>query len=655
MTLFLDTFKKNILNKILVFGLVYFFLSCKSENKNDKDNATYTNDSIQFYYYASLDNKLSIAQKKQAINKSFLLAKANERDTLLSKILYQKGLLHISLKEYDSLLFYSNHFIKTPNQFNLGKQYFLKAYYFDEIALIPDSAFVNYNHSKNQFQLIKNKSWIGKALLHMGLIQQNQSDFFGSKETITEALQYLNKEKDTNYIVSSFNGLATNHRKLLNHEDAIKYYKKALAFSVNKADRIVINNNLSATYIDNKNYSEALNLLTKIVKDSLLREKPNEYARVLDNMSYAEWLLGKNESKLKLLDALNIRIKNNDLRGQIASYTHLGEYYSKNNQTKAISYFDSVIQLSKKLKNPKAEKDAIKQLIQLDTDNLKLKDRYIFLQDSLYTQELKVKTQFAKYKYDDKIKQEDILRLQKEKAEEQLKTNKQQNQKVLAILSLIVLFLITTFIVYYLTQRAKHLKQQNKTAKLEATFETEAELSRKLHDDFGGKLNHTMLLVQNNADKDKLLDSLESLYNQSRNFSRVLNEVDTGVNYKNELLQMLNNFTSKEKKLILIGSKEIEWDSINALTKITLYKVLRELMINMAKHSNATIISLSFKKTDTILQINYVDNGVGASEKAMNTKNGLRNTEKRIKAIGGTIIFETEKEKGFKAEIKTPN
>lgn len=654
MTLFLDTFKKNILNKILVFGLVFLFLSCKSENKNNKDNATYTNDSIQFYYYASLDNKLPIAQKKQAINKSFLLAKANARDTLLSKILYQKGLLHISLKEYDSLLFYSNHFIKTPKQFNLGKQYFLKAYYFDEIALIPDSAFVNYNHSKNQFQLIKNKSWIGKALLHMGLIQQNQSDFFGSKETITEALQYLNKEKDTNYIVSSFNGLATNHRKLLNHEDAIKYYKKALAFSVNKADRIVINNNLSATYIDNKNYSEALNLLTEIVKDSLLREKPNEYARVLDNMAYAEWLLGKNESKLKLLDALSIRIKNNDLRGQIASYTHLGELYSNSSPKKAIIYLDSVFILAKKLKNSRAEKDALKQLMQLEPYNLKLKNRYVFLQDSLYAQELKVKTQFAKYKYDDKLTQEANLRLEKENAEQKLEVTKQQNKRKLTYAFGGFLFLIFAFSTYILVQRSKRLKQKNKTAKLEAIYETESELSRKLHDDFGGKLNYAMLLVQNDADKLKLLDTLDMLYNQSRDFSREINDVDTGPNFKESLIGMMGNYC-KNTKLIVSGSSDLNWSKLSSLSKKTLFKILQELMINMQKHSSASLVSVAFEQSKKTLKVSFMDNGVGASKTDLNFKNGLMNTEKRIEAIGGTIIFESDKGRGFEAQIEIPN
>jgi len=77
-------------------------------------------------------------------------------------------------------------------------------------------------------------------------------------------------------------------------------------------------------------------------------------------------------------------------------------------------------------------------------------------------------------------------------------------------------------------------------------------------------------------------------------------------------------------------------------------------MINMNKYSQATIITITFKNMPNLLQINYSDNGVGASVKELNTKNGLRITENRIKAIGGTIIFDSEKEKGFNSFTDAP-
>ncbi|WP_438711057.1 ATP-binding protein [Aquimarina muelleri] len=89
--------------------------------------------------------------------------------------------------------------------------------------------------------------------------------------------------------------------------------------------------------------------------------------------------------------------------------------------------------------------------------------------------------------------------------------------------------------------------------------------------------------------------------------------------------------------------------------KITVYRVLQELMTNMQKHSKASLVKLVFSNTKDFLNIKYTDNGVGVTEEHVKSKNGLRNTENRIRAIRGTLIFESEKDKGFTAEIQIPN
>jgi len=71
-------------------------------------------------------------------------------------------------------------------------------------------------------------------------------------------------------------------------------------------------------------------------------------------------------------------------------------------------------------------------------------------------------------------------------------------------------------------------------------------------------------------------------------------------------------------------------------------------MTNMKKHSKATYVVIGFQKIGKKLQIQYMDNGVGCNLKS---KNGLHNAENRIKAIRGTINFETAPQKGFKITL----
>ena len=74
----------------------------------------------------------------------------------------------------------------------------------------------------------------------------------------------------------------------------------------------------------------------------------------------------------------------------------------------------------------------------------------------------------------------------------------------------------------------------------------------------------------------------------------------------------------------------------------------------MARHSKAQQTVIIFKDHNKTLHVYYEDDGVGASKEALFRKNGLKNTEKRIQAIGGSIIFDSEEGKGFRAEIHIP-
>lgn len=602
--------------------------------------------------------KLEATDRLKAVNKAIEMTGGLDSHGFSGQLVYHKNWLHFSSGQNDSLIFYHHKVFEGPSKniddYYLGQEYYLMGYYFSEVVRNSEEAFRNYTLSKGYFQKIRDSSWVGRNLLNMGTIQKDKSDFFGSKETLTEALKYLNSRNDKTYMVQCYNLLATNHRKLLNFDDALTFYNKAIKLTDSPTDKFIYQNNLAATYIDNHQLKMAINLLDSISSIPIPVSSQKEYARVLDNLAYSKWLSGNKIKENEFQKPLQIRIQNNDKRGQIASYTHLGEFHSETNPGKATSYFDSVIILSKTLKIPRAEKDALKFLMQLEPTNVQLRDRYVFLQDSLYKQELKVKTQFAKYKYDDKLKQESILRLEKDNAEKELEASQERTQKILYLGGFIFTTTILGLSLFGFRQRTKRLKQQGMAKTLEAIQETEAELSRKLHDDHGGKLNQLMSLIQIDADKEIILDKTEELYNHTRDFSRTLNSVDTGPDFWNILKATLEFAKPAEVEMMFNGGKELNWSTVSDQSKTILFKVLQELIINMARHSKAQQTVIIFKEHNKILNVYYEDDGVGASIEALFRKNGLQNTEKRIQAIGGSIIFDSEEGKGFRAEIYIP-
>ena len=645
----------KINDKTFLVIYVLFFSACS--NFNEVKSTSSKNHDLKVKLQKSKDKQLDLKERLAVINEIYQEISFDNLDSISLAIISQKSNIHYQIDQIDSAFIYDKSLLHgskiIENNFYAGLSHFNIALYYKKRAEY-DSAFHHYNQSKNFYLKVNDNSQVGRRYLSMAVIEQNQNDYFGSKETVTDAIRYLQSANDSKYLTSAFSVLATNHRKLLNFEEAIKYFQFAIEKSESLKDVIAYRNNLAVTYIDNKKYDKAIRILHEICKDSILKKNSSLYARVLDNLGYAKWLSGIAIEENNLQEPLKLRIKNNDQRGQIASYTHLGEFYSKTHNIKATSYFDSVIQLSKTLKIPRAEKDALKFLMKLEPKNVNLRDRYVFLQDSLYEQETKVKTQFAKYKYDDKVTQEENTRLEKENAEKELEASQQRNQKILYLGGLLFISSVLGLSLYGFRQRTKRLKQKSKTEKLEAIHETEAQLSRKLHDDHGGKLNQAMLMVQRDTDKSAILDKLESVYNQIRNFSREINAVDTGPDFWKGLKATLEYTKPTEVEMTFDGGKELDWSLVGHQTKTILFKVLQELVINMARHSKASQTVILFRNLNKELFIYYEDDGVGASKESLLRKNGLQNTEKRIQAINGSITFDSEEGKGFRAEIRIP-
>ena len=77
-------------------------------------------------------------------------------------------------------------------------------------------------------------------------------------------------------------------------------------------------------------------------------------------------------------------------------------------------------------------------------------------------------------------------------------------------------------------------------------------------------------------------------------------------------------------------------------------------MINMNKHSRASLVAIIFSEEKKFLKIQYSDNGIGASEESLKLGNGIQNMENRILSVRGKFNFEAEQEKGLKILIQIP-
>lgn len=630
---------------LLVFTPIICILGCVNNKIHEQTS--------EHYQLLELSKKqIKLSKQLSFLDKAYKVSQQYPVDSLQLAIICKKGFIHLKLNQKDSFFYYNSLLLKQSKNIN-NKIYRAKAafnlgHHFDIISNEPDSAFYYYHQAKKAYLLAGDTLKAGKTMIRIASTQNVQSSFFDAKTSLTEALKYLSNSSDKKYIASIYNELAANNHKLLNYIDAKKFYNKAIKITNDNKDIITYKNNIAFSYIEQKRQNDAIPILKKLLKDSLLQKGSQLYARVLHNLNYAQWLNGNKDVLPVFLEALHIRKETNDKRGQLQSYTDLAKYYSKTNPDKASKYLDTLILISKVLRSPRAETDALKLYMTLYPKQVTYKDRYIFLKDSLYKQELKVKTQFAKMQYDDEQEKAQIQQLQQQAVEEKAALAVQKTQKIL-FLSLSGLLLIAGISLYYA------LTQRHKKEKLKEVYKTEQLISKRLHDELSNDIYGLMATIEQNPNKDKhyLLDNLEKIYGQTRSISHDNREIATGAAFAEELKDALSTFYNKETNVVVSGLNSISWENLSDHKCIAIHRTLKELMVNMKKHSEATVVAINFKNESKLIRISYSDNGIGLQED-QKLGVGLKNTVSRIEGVNGKITFDSETGNGTTITITIP-
>ena len=306
-----------------------------------------------------------------------------------------------------------------------------------------------------------------------------------------------------------------------------------------------------------------------------------------------------------------------------------------------------------KVNNVNDRLESLELLIKNSTGNQskKFTTNYLRINDSLNKATQKAKNQFAKIKYDSTKEKNENQLLKAQKIENALELEQQKNRNYVSYFLIFIGILSTVFLYYYLKNKSKKEKEK-------AVYESETRISKKLHDELANDVYQTMAFaetqdLQNPIKKETLLDNLDKIYARTRNISRENSKIETGVKFEEELKEMLSGYTNNQAQIIIKDNGDINWAKIHPEKKIALHRVLQELMVNMKKHSQCSFAVISFESNEKSIEINYSDNGIGTDNNLI-LKNGLHNVENRIHAIDGTITFDIETNKGFKAKIAIP-
>jgi signal transduction histidine kinase len=292
--------------------------------------------------------------------------------------------------------------------------------------------------------------------------------------------------------------------------------------------------------------------------------------------------------------------------------------------------------------------EAMQKLIELETSaNAKVYYRsYVKLKDSIIDAERNALNKFEKLKYDSEKNREDNLQLKIIASEKELELEKEKTRNTIGIVSSGSVVLVLLFFGYFRNQKHK----QEKRAEV---YNTETRIAKKIHDEVANNVVNIMNKVQYTEEpKEQLLDDLEKVYLLTRDISRENRTIEIGNDFVASLKSMLTSFNNENTSIILKDIHKVQLEKMNTTIQIEIYRILQELMVNMHKHSEASLVAISFKNTGNQYFINYSDNGVGVNLDSISLKNGIKNVETRIKSINGTINFESSLNNGFKAFIR---
>jgi signal transduction histidine kinase len=517
-----------------------------------------------------------------------------------------------------------------------------------------NTSFYEFNKSKQLYETIKDSANIGYILILMGSIQQVNGDYYGSKETVTEALSYV-KPKSA-YTAEINNRLGIADKELSLYNDAILYYKAAANDYKNPIEKKVPLGNIAPIYIQQKKYDKAIVLLESLLSEKFLKKKVpiTDNVRIIDNLGYAYFKKGMDEKGFSLMnEALQIRNNFRDTYGSIESYLHLADYYAKKDIKKSNENALEAYNAATKLNSVDERLEALQILISNDhsAQNSKYVQRYFTLNDSIIKVRNNFKNKFAKIKYDAKKEKDENAKLRLEKAENLLSLQKAKYLRIVfAIVFIFLVILIAILIRYF--------KNKNRAIEFKTSYNTEARIAKKIHDELANDVYHVIAFTEsqplsNENTKENLLQKLDDIYGRVRGISKENNRIDTGIDFTNSIKEMLSAFNTNERNIMVNNLETINWETIDDIKKVTISRVLQELMVNMKKHSQANLVVIKFESDPKSIFINYTDNGVGC-EKSKISKNGLLNMESRIQAIKGTIDFDTEPGKGFKTKISMP-
>jgi signal transduction histidine kinase len=176
------------------------------------------------------------------------------------------------------------------------------------------------------------------------------------------------------------------------------------------------------------------------------------------------------------------------------------------------------------------------------------------------------------------------------------------------------------------------------------------QIASDLHDDVGSNLTELALqtdFLQAGEVSDDVRETLKQLGDQSRKIVTSLDDIVWSIDARNDTAgDMTDRMQDYVNKIFKSGTPEVHYhfenlamdDRLPVNIKENIYLIFKESVNNIAKHSNADRVDITFAYDGKDFQLTIVDNGT-TSNGSRKSGQGLRNIKLRSERIGADAVI----------------
>jgi len=207
---------------------------------------------------------------------------------------------------------------------------------------------------------------------------------------------------------------------------------------------------------------------------------------------------------------------------------------------------------------------------------------------------------------------------------------------------------------------------------LRAQEEERKRISRELHDETGQALMVIRLYlgmlestVSTRASKTKIHETLDVVDRTIEGIRRIIGRLSPLVLQELGLIAAIRKEAKDLAKSAGVKAKVSVGDNVGRLSPVTetaVYRVVQEALHNVAKHANATTVTIQLRREGELLKLCIEDDGVGIKQSQKPNPGrrsfGLAGMRERISTLGGTLKVgsagSTDEGSGTRIEVVVP-